>query len=190
VNRRLLVVALLVFAALLLPLLLPDPLQAALRYDRAALAAGEWWRLISAHVVHLGARHALLNAAAAGVLVLLFGAALSRWDWALTVVLSMLVLDAGLWFLSPRIEWYVGASGVLHGVIAAGALALLRLRDWRGALLLALLVGKLLFEQLTAGDLGFVAGLPVVVDAHLYGASGGALAFIGAYFVRKRALSP
>jgi hypothetical protein len=65
----------------------------------------------------------------------------------------------------------------LHGVVAAGALALGRLRDWRGGFLLVLLVSKLLFEKMTAGDLGFAGGLPVVLDAHLYGAVGGAAAF-------------
>jgi rhomboid family GlyGly-CTERM serine protease len=187
VNRRLFVVALAVFATLLLPLLLPESLQTALRYDRAALAAGEWWRLISAHVVHLGARHALLNAAAAGVLVLLFGEALSSRDWLLTVMFSMIALDAGLWFLSPQIDWYVGASGVLHGVIAAGALALMRLQDWRGGVLLVLLVSKLVFENRTGGDLGFAGGLPVVLNAHLYGAVGGMMAFVSTRIMGWRA---
>ena len=173
-NRRLFVVALLVFAALLLPLLLPDTALIAGRYDRAALAAGQWWRLVSAHLLHLGLRHTLLNAAAAGILVLLFAGALSIRAWLMVVTVSLVAVDAGLWFFSPDIQWYVGASGVLHGVIAAGALALAGRRDWRGAVLLALLTGKLIFEQYTSGDLGFAGGLPVVLDAHLYGALGGA----------------
>jgi rhomboid family GlyGly-CTERM serine protease len=184
-NRRLPVVALLVFAGLLLPLLLPEAAQTAGRYDRAAVASGEWWRFISAHVVHLGPRHTLLNAAAAGVLVLLFGEALSARTWLLVVAVSLVAVDAGLWFLSPRIQWYAGASGVLHGVIAAGGLALASLRDWRGGVLLALLTSKLIFEQYTAGDLGFAGGLPVVLDAHLYGALGGAGASLGMRLARR-----
>lgn len=184
-NRRLLVVALLVFTGLLLPLLLPEAVQTAGRYDRAALASGEWWRLISAHFVHLGLRHAVLNAAAAGILVLLFGEALSAQTWLLVVVVSLVAIDAGLWFFSPNIQWYAGASGVLHGVIAAGGLALARLRDWRGGVLLALLTSKLIFEQYTSGDLGFAGGLPVVLDAHLYGALGGASAWSGMRLVRR-----
>jgi rhomboid family GlyGly-CTERM serine protease len=178
-NRRLLVVALLVFTGLLLPLLLPEAVQTAGRYDRAALAHGEWWRLISAHVVHLGLRHTLLNAAAAGILVLLFGEALSARIGLAVVVVSLLAIDGGLWFFSPNIQWYAGASGVLHGVIAAGGLALASLRDWRGSVLLVLLTSKLIFEQYTSGDLGFAGGLPVVLDAHLYGALGGASVLLG-----------
>jgi rhomboid family GlyGly-CTERM serine protease len=184
-NRRLLVVALLVFLGLLLPLLLPEAVQIAGRYDRAALTSGEWWRLISAHFVHLGLRHTLLNAAAAGILVLLFGKAMSARTWLLVVVVSLVAIDAGLWFFSRNIQWYAGASGVLHGVIAAGGLALASLRDWRGGVLLALLTSKLIFEQHTSGDLGFAGGLPVVLDAHLYGALGGAGALLGMSLARR-----
>jgi rhomboid family GlyGly-CTERM serine protease len=184
-NRRLLVVALLVFVGLLLPLLLPEAVQTAGRYDRAALASGEWWRLVTAHLVHLGLRHTLLNAAAAGILVLLFGEALSARTWLLVVVVSLVAIDAGLWFFSPDIQWYAGASGALHGVIAAGGLALASLRDWRGGVFLALLTSKLIFEQYASGDLGFAGDLPVVLDAHLYGALGGAGASLSMRLTRR-----
>lgn len=195
-NRRLPVaahvVAALLFAATLLvaQLLHPDQ-QTALRYDRAALQAGEWWRLITAHLTHLGWRHALLNAAAGAILVLLLGHALSAKQWLLAVVVSVAAVNAGLWWLSPEIDWYVGASGALHGVIAAGGLALLRTRDWRGGLLLLLLSAKLLYEQLTTDNLGFSGGIPVVMDAHLYGAVGGTLApVIGICLRRKNQKTP
>src|ERR1700684_4714545 len=35
--------------------------QALLRYDRAGLARGQYWRLVTAHLVHLDLRHACLN---------------------------------------------------------------------------------------------------------------------------------
>src|SRR5437764_2989894 len=38
---------------LLLASLTGEPGRLLLRYDRAALAAGQWWRLVTAHVVHL-----------------------------------------------------------------------------------------------------------------------------------------
>src|ERR1044071_4813538 len=38
-----------------------EPVRNALSYQRTALASGEWWRLLSAHFVHLDAGHATLN---------------------------------------------------------------------------------------------------------------------------------
>ena len=40
---------------------LGDSLGALLRYDRSAIAAGGWWRLLTAHIVHLDAHHLILN---------------------------------------------------------------------------------------------------------------------------------
>jgi rhomboid family GlyGly-CTERM serine protease len=183
VNRLLPVAALLLAATLLLTQLLPPDLQIAARYDRTALQSGEWWRLITAHLTHLGWRHALLNAAAAAILILLLGHAFDARQWLLAGALSVAAVDAGLWWLSPEVIWYAGASGALHGVIAAGGFALWRARDWRGIALLLLLTAKLAYEQLTTGSLGFSGGIPVVLDAHLYGAIGGALApVIGSRF--------
>src|SRR6185369_4054684 len=50
-----------VAASLLLPEIGGDATRAALRYDRMAIAAGEWWRLITAHFVHIDLEHTLLN---------------------------------------------------------------------------------------------------------------------------------
>jgi len=95
-----------------------------------------------------------------------------RWAW--IVLTSVLIIDAGLWFLRPAVEWYVGASGVLHGVLAAGALALYRRGDGTGAALILLLVVKLAAEQYGGTSL-FAHDLPLVPDAHLFGALGGLL---------------
>ena len=84
--------------------------------------------------------------------------------------------------------WYVGLSGVLHGLVAAGALALLLRREALGAVLALGLCAKLGYEQL-AGPVPFTAesvGGPVVVAAHLYGAAGGFLAEALTRVVRRR----
>jgi hypothetical protein len=82
----------------------------------------------------------------------------------------------------------VGLSGVLHGVVASGALALSLQRQALGAVLALGLVCKLAFEQI-AGPVPFTAesvGGPVVVAAHLYGAAGGVLAETLAQILRRR----
>ncbi len=163
-----------VLALLLLPAIGGETWRVAWRYDRVALHAGEWWRLFSAHVVHLGSRHLLFNAAGLTLLWCMFARSWRPWQWLAIALLSMLGIDAGLWLLSPGVQWYVGASGVLHGVWAAGAWSEWRKRralSWLPALLLA---GKLLGEQ-WQGDSLILGGIPVVLAAHLYGAAGGAL---------------
>jgi rhomboid family GlyGly-CTERM serine protease len=151
--------------------------QLALRYDREALAAGQWWRLLTAHVVHLGYEHAVLDVAGLVLLWALFARDYSLRGWLLILALSVAGIDAGLWLLSSTTQWYVGSSGVLHGVLAAGTCAHLRRREPDGWILALFLVGKLIYEQ-AHGALPLTAGGAVIVDAHLYGAVSGALAAV------------
>jgi rhomboid family GlyGly-CTERM serine protease len=158
------------------------------RYDRTALAAGEYWRLVSAHLVHLGWGHLWPNLAALIVIGLLLEDVFDATAWVCTALVSAAAIDAGLWFIDSEVQWYVGLSGVLHGLVAGGALALLMRRQAIGALLGVGIVAKLVFEQ-TVGPLPLTAGSvggPVIVAAHLYGAAGGAATAISAYFVRRR----
>jgi len=143
-----------------------------LRYDRAGLAAGQWWRLLSAHVVHLDLRHALLNSVALVLMWALFARDYPPKAWLAIVLGAMAAIDAGLWLGDSTVEWYVGSSGVLHGVMAAGALAHVRNRERDGWILAALLAVKLAYEH-WVGALPLSGSDPVVVDAHLYGVLGG-----------------
>jgi len=52
---------LLIVLGLDLVLGLGDSVGDLLRYDRGAIAAGGWWRLLTAHIVHLDAHHLILN---------------------------------------------------------------------------------------------------------------------------------
>jgi rhomboid family GlyGly-CTERM serine protease len=146
--------------------------RSALRYDRDALQAHQWWRLISAHLVHLSWEHALLNSAGLVLLWSLFAREFTPRRWLWIVTLSVGCIDAGLWFLRPTVQWYLGASGVLHGVLAAGACAMYRRGEGTGAVLLLLLVVKLLYEQQSGASL-FLGNVPLVADAHLFGSLGG-----------------
>ena len=149
--------------------------ESALRYDRDGLHAGQWWRLLTGHVIHLGYEHAVLDIAGLVLMWALFARDYSPPQWLLIIGLSVIGVDAGLWLLSSTTQWYVGSSGVLHGVLAAGACAHLRRREPDGWILVLFLVGKLVYEQ-AQGALPLTAGGAVIVDAHLYGAVGGALA--------------
>ena len=149
-----------------------EPGREALCYERQALAQGQLWRLLSAHWVHLNLRHALLNGAGLTLLWILMAREFPPRRWIGILLGSALAIDAGLWFLRPGVEWYMGASGVLHGALAAGAAALYRRGEGLGAALLLLLVVKLIYEQHSGASV-FVGDLPLVTDAHLFGALGG-----------------
>jgi rhomboid family GlyGly-CTERM serine protease len=145
----------------------------ALRYDRNALFAGQWWRLASAHLVHLDLRHAVLNGLGLVLMWALFVRDYRARQWFLILLAAAAAIDAGLWFFDTGVLWYVGASGVLHGVMAAGILAELRRGELAGLVLAVLLIAKLCYEH-WSGALPFAgAAVPVVVNAHLYGVLGG-----------------
>ena len=147
-----------------------------LRYERAAVLHGEYWRLLTGHLVHGSGQHLLLNAVGLGLIAALFPREYSLRGWLLILASSVVIIDLGFVFLEPQLEWYVGLSGVLHGALAAGAIGWWRHESKPLALALTVvLIGKLAWEQ-WHGALPLSGDMPVVVDAHLYGAIGGALA--------------
>lgn len=158
--------------------LLGSNTESALRYDRAAILDGQVWRLLSGHLVHLGASHLVMNLVALALIWVLAGRLFTAWQWVLIAVICALGVGGGLLAFNTDLAWYVGLSGVLHGFLVAGCLADLRSGHRNAWLLLALVWAKLIWEQiagpLPGSELG--AGGAVVVDAHLYGALSGILA--------------
>ena len=152
-------------------------LAGTLRFDRGAIGEGAWWSLLTGNFVHLGWSHLGMNLAGLALVVALVWKRFAARDWALVVVLCSLAVGAGLLWLNPRVLWYVGFSGTLHGLLVAGSIADLRVWPRSAALLLAGIGAKLLWEQLSGALPGSesVAGGLVVVDSHLYGALAGAL---------------
>lgn len=150
----------------------------ALRYARSAIADGEAWRLVTGHLVHLGWSHFLMNALALGAIWALVGRHLPAARWWAVLALVMAGIDAGFWWLGPHLDWYVGLSGVLHGLLVAGLLAGFGEARAEALLLLVLVTAKLAWEQVFGALPGSAsaAGGPVVVEAHLYGALAGAAA--------------
>jgi len=158
-----------------------------LRYDRDAIANREIWRLISGHFVHLGLSHWLYNAVGLLLIWFLVGQFLRTGQWLLVTWLSILFIDAGFWVLEPQLQWYVGLSGVQHGYLIAGILAGFRERRIEMAVLGAVIIGKLVYEQLLGPIPGseFSSGGAVVTAAHLYGAIGGLIAS-AIFYIRVR----
>ena len=151
-----------------------------LRFDRAAISSGELWRLVTGHFVHLGWSHFALNGAGLVLVWYLVGDVFDWIQWFLIGVFTVITMDIGLWLFDPGLMWYVGLSGLLHGILAAGLMDKLRKPDKEALILMLLLLGKLAWEQFSGPLPGSEskAGGTVVVASHLFGALGGVVAAI------------
>lgn len=141
------------------------------------LVLSEPWRLASGQLVHLGWTHMLMNLAGLGIVWTLFGRDLQTWQWVGAILACGAGVSLGLLCLSPGLDWYVGFSGILHGLLAAAVLVRIsRQPTTLTALVLIGLAAKLAWELLAGGeaDTARLIGGTVVVDAHFYGALAGA----------------
>jgi rhomboid family GlyGly-CTERM serine protease len=148
------------------------------RFDRAAISGGEAWRLVTGHLAHLGFGHFVLNAIALLLIWYLAGREFTVPAWLVVIASSIAGIDMGLWYLDPQLAWYVGLSGLLHGIFAAGLVARWHSARRESIVLGLLLAGKIAYEQWLGPLPGSEAsaGGSVVVNAHLYGALSGAAA--------------
>lgn len=151
----------------------------ALDWNRGALAGGQWHRLLTAHLVHLGSAHLLMNGMALLLLAELFWQHLRARDVALVLFASALGVSLGMLWMLPDLWRYAGLSGVLHGAWAGSALLLLHgrradpARSW-WALALLLLAAKLLIENFHGSGFSAPAiGAAVILPSHALGALAG-----------------
>ncbi|MDH4274419.1 MAG: rhombosortase [Gammaproteobacteria bacterium] len=146
-----------------------------LRFDRAAITDGEVWRLLSANFVHGTWTHLTMNLAALGMVSVLFSRQISAFRWLTSLGVASVWIGVGIWHNQADVEYYVGFSGVLHGLFIIGGLVHSRRQPFEGLGFVAIIAAKLVWEQLAGALPGSEewAGGPVLVDAHLYGALAG-----------------
>ena len=171
-----------------------------LEYQRLAVEAGQWWRILSCHVVHWSFEQFFWDASSFLVLGILcetklFVSALSRDKQAALVIgrirfafallISCAVVASSVYFFSPQIETYRGLSGICISLfsLAAGSFIIKAWKDrdhliFAAALFaLALLTAKMLYEAST-GLMLFVPNsseFSLVPISHLSGAAAGIL---------------
>jgi len=172
-----------------------------LAYERSRVASGEVWRLVTAHLTHVGSAHLVWD-----VLPLLAIGAL--WEKALgrrffpVLLASTLAVSLGLFVLAPRVETYCGLSGVLNGLWVAGAWTAARQEAAAGHRSVAILFRASVVVDLARAVFETTTGIPVLVDptgfggtpvpiAHALGALGGLLVCLGPrsvdHYRRKKA---
>lgn len=145
----------------------------ALLYDRRALAAGEWWRLWTGHLVHFGWPHFLADT---GLLIILGWLLESRHPWfsRLALLAMPLFISAVLYWLDPAMQRYGGLSALDLGLLLYVALQGWRRdwADWFWPAVLAIYVGEVVFEIVQGGRGGGMikfddASIKVATSAHL-----------------------
>jgi rhomboid family GlyGly-CTERM serine protease len=155
---------------------------AALRLEPGLLQSGEYWRLLSGHFTHYSWAHWLRNILSLILLQQILGAHISCRLLPVMVVVMALWISAAILLFTP-LSFYTGLSGVLHGLFTWGSLAALARGKSIGAIILAIVVLKLVVEQIygPSPEIAASIGIAVAVEAHLYGAVAGLLCWLAFY---------
>lgn len=153
-----------------------DPASELLRYQRTWWSHSELWRLLTAHFIHLDWFHLASNLSGLWLIWWFVGSVLSHYQWLAVFLILSLSVTLGLMVVSSSVDWYVGLSGVLYGLLIAGLIA--GMKQWFSfdALLCLVVMVKIALEQFAVNiSLMDISGGPVIVDAHLYGVIAGVL---------------
>lgn len=161
-------------------------------YERSALAAGEWWRAWSGHLVHFGWPHFFADT---GLLLLIgwtLGREFPRASW-LGLLLMPPFISAAIFAADPEMQRYAGLSAVNLGL-----LLLLAARGWKGNLrdwfwpaIVVIYVVELAYEIHRGGrGGGFIVfddpDVKVATSAHLAAAAYAAIAWLVARILDRR----
>lgn len=157
------------------------------------VSAGEFWRLLTANLVHFGWAHTLMNSAALVLCTLAFFTDVSLKKFSLLLFWCCASVGVGIYCFNPEYSPYAGLSGAIHGLIVAGLLQTQAYPLWIRIVALALVTTKLGQENSAgyeASDLQQLIPAAVAVESHLYGAIAG-IFFVGGdwlitLFQRKR----
>lgn len=161
--------SLLLSAGALAAYLIFGPAPEAWVFDRVAIAAGEWWRLITGHWVHSDLAHAAWDITALLLLGALFEERL-KWRLPLTLLFGTVGVNAWLWWGEPTLHYYCGLSGILNSLLILGLLYLWR--ELRHPLVLVTAVGaalKIILEICFDQALLTQTAWPSVPTAHAAG---------------------
>jgi len=159
-------------------------------YQRDAVDAGEWWRLLGGQFVHTNWAHYGLNITGLWLFALLFYNSIKASTFTISLLLLTLLTALCLhWFL-PGLQWYAGLSGAIYGLYLIGAADILaRHRDYLTGLgVTAFILGKvgLDYWQGPIQDNSALIGARVVTEAHVFGVLS-ALSLIALWFCYSRA---
>lgn len=172
-------------------LALTEPLSSEwFAYNRLDISHLQFWRLITGHFLHTNLIHLLLNLAGLGLLWALHGHYYQNKQYITVMLLLCLGTSAGIYVFSADLQWYVGLSGVLHGLFVLGAYFDIRHHLTSGWLLLLSVWIKVLYEQFygASQDIAQLIDANVAIDAHLFGTLSGTVLILYFFTLHKKRL--
>lgn len=149
-------------------------------YTRADINAGELWRLISGHFIHLGWSHFFLNIGGLLAIWFVYGQYLPRVAWFAAFIGLAFAISGAFYLLNLDLQHYVGLSGVLYGILTIVTIRVLfDFSIWQhskffyfGSLIIfGYIILRISYEQFYGPVPLSQRATPgnVIVDAHLYG---------------------
>ncbi|MBL6734252.1 MAG: rhombosortase [Shewanellaceae bacterium] len=143
------------------------------QYNRYIVGQGvQLYRLITAHFMHTGEFHLVLNIIMLWFIGLLHSRHYKLWQWCLMIPMLMIGVSAGIHYLDPNTVYYIGLSGILHGLVVIGAIADLHCQQRSGYVLLLLVVIKVAMDEFGPNfpGLQMLIQADIPANANLFGA--------------------
>ena len=154
-----------------------------LAFDRMQIEQFQWWRLLTANLLHTNANHLLLNLIAVALLWALHGQYFRLGQYTLMFFILCISTTLLIYGFAKQLQWYVGLSGVLHGVFLIGAYFDIKQGMKTGWLLLIGVLIKVGHEQIfgASQDIADLINATVAIDAHLFGTISGLMIIVILY---------
>ena len=145
---------------------------------------GQWWRIVTGQFLHTNTNHLLLNLAGITLVWALHGEYYKRYR---ILVLSIgFAVPIGLGLMTfAEYGHYAGLSGILHSLLAYGAVIDIRRGEKTGWLLLTGLTIKLAYEILVgpSSETEKLIDAAVAYEAHLLGFISGLLLALVVFYL-------
>jgi len=183
--------AFLILAASSLVIQLAPGWREALVYKHGTVAAGEFWRLWTGHLVHFGWPHFLADTGLLLILGLFLEERHRVFSW-ITLILMPLFISACLFWFDPAMTRYGGLSaldlGLLLYLVFQGWQR--NWTDWFWPAVLVIYAGEIVFEIYQGGAGGGMIrfdepGIKVATSAHLAAAAYALAAFAFSRFFAR-----